>query len=78
MANENGQIGKIVQIIGPVVDVEFEGNYLPPIYQALTIVLRKVLMLKRRLKLSPKFSSIWAKVAFVRFRCCRPTEWFAE
>ena len=38
MANEgNGQIGKVVQIIGPVVDVEFSENYLPPIYQALRI-----------------------------------------
>jgi F-type H+/Na+-transporting ATPase subunit beta len=30
--------GKVVQIIGPVLDVEFEGKYLPPIYQALRIV----------------------------------------
>jgi F-type H+-transporting ATPase subunit beta len=30
--------GHVVQIIGPVVDVEFEGRYLPPIYQALRIV----------------------------------------
>lgn len=30
------QIGQVVQIIGPVVDVEFS-NYLPPIYQALRI-----------------------------------------
>src|SRR6266487_547141 len=30
--------GKVVQIIGPVVDVEFEGKYLPPIYQALNII----------------------------------------
>jgi len=29
--------GQVVQIIGPVVDVEFEGKYLPPIYQALRI-----------------------------------------
>src|ERR1700687_5199971 len=36
--NSNGQhVGKVVQIIGPVVDVEFEG-YLPPIYEALNIV----------------------------------------
>ncbi len=36
--NGNGQqIGKIVQIIGPVVDVEFSDNYLPPIYQSLRI-----------------------------------------
>src|SRR5436190_2421917 len=38
MANTAGeQIGKVVQIIGPVVDVEFQ-DYLPPIYQALRIV----------------------------------------
>src|SRR3954470_9673527 len=38
MANEgNGHVGHIVQIIGPVVDVEFSENYLPPIYQALRI-----------------------------------------
>ena len=31
------QIGRVVQIIGPVVDVEFDNNHLPPIYQALRI-----------------------------------------
>ena len=35
----NGQtIGRVVQIIGPVVDVEFPEKQLPPIYQALRIV----------------------------------------
>ena len=29
--------GKIVQIIGPVVDVEFAGGVLPAIYNALTV-----------------------------------------
>src|SRR3982751_1636045 len=29
--------GRVVQIIGPVVDVEFEEHHLPPIYQALRI-----------------------------------------
>ena len=29
--------GKIVQVIGPVVDVQFAANAIPPIYQALTI-----------------------------------------
>src|SRR3989441_1750581 len=33
----NGQVGRVVQIIGPVVDVEFTENYLPPIYEALRI-----------------------------------------
>jgi F-type H+-transporting ATPase subunit beta len=28
----------VVQIIGPVLDVEFRGDYLPPIYQALRVV----------------------------------------
>jgi len=35
----NGHVaGRVVQIIGPVVDVEFEGGYLPPIYTALRVV----------------------------------------
>src|SRR5262250_1282774 len=39
MANEaSGHVGKVVQIIGPVLDVEFQGGYLPPIYQALRVV----------------------------------------
>src|SRR6267143_741424 len=34
----NGQhVGRVVQIIGPVVDVEFD-DYLPPIYEALNII----------------------------------------
>jgi len=33
----NGHVGRVVQIIGPVVDVEFTENYLPPIYEALLI-----------------------------------------
>jgi F-type H+-transporting ATPase subunit beta len=32
------QVGKIVQVIGPVVDVEFEAGHLPAIYNALHIV----------------------------------------
>ncbi len=34
MANE----GRVIQVIGPVVDVEFEESALPPIYQALRVV----------------------------------------
>jgi F-type H+-transporting ATPase subunit beta len=37
MANEQ-KYGRVVQIIGPVVDVEFEGGHLPDIYSALRIV----------------------------------------
>src|SRR5918999_2702799 len=31
------KIGKVVQVIGPVVDVEFEGGHLPEIYNAIRI-----------------------------------------
>ena len=37
MATQTQQVGKIVQIIGPVVDVEFEAGHLPAIYNALEI-----------------------------------------
>src|SRR6202165_5815819 len=33
----NGHVGRVVQIIGPVVDIEFTENYLPPIYEAFRI-----------------------------------------
>ena len=36
MANN---IGKIVQVIGPVIDVEFEAGHLPAIYNALEVVI---------------------------------------
>ncbi|MES1254017.1 MAG: F0F1 ATP synthase subunit beta [Acidobacteriota bacterium] len=36
MANQN--VGKIVQVIGPVIDVEFEAGHLPQIYNALRVV----------------------------------------
>ena len=34
---DGNHTGKVVQIIGPVLDVEFQGGYLPPIYQALRV-----------------------------------------
>ena len=34
---DGDRVGKVVQIIGPVLDVEFQGDYLPPIYQALRV-----------------------------------------
>jgi F-type H+-transporting ATPase subunit beta len=32
------KIGKVIQVIGPVIDVEYEGGYLPAIYNAVRIV----------------------------------------
>src|SRR6186713_1761693 len=34
---EATKIGKVVQVIGPVVDIEFEGGELPPIYNAVRV-----------------------------------------
>src|SRR5947207_2240311 len=37
MSTQPGQVGRIVQVIGPVVDVEFDAGHLPQIYNALHI-----------------------------------------
>src|SRR5947209_6773207 len=37
MATQTQHAGKIVQVIGPVVDVEFEAGHLPAIYNAIRI-----------------------------------------
>src|SRR4249919_2575653 len=37
MATQTQAVGKIVQVIGPVLDVEFEAGHLPEIYNALRI-----------------------------------------
>src|SRR5713101_6250177 len=38
MAQEKQNIGRVVQVIGPVVDVQFEQHHLPPIYTAVRII----------------------------------------
>ncbi|MFN2532476.1 MAG: F0F1 ATP synthase subunit beta [Pyrinomonadaceae bacterium] len=38
LSTDGQHVGKVVQIIGPVLDIEFDGKYLPPIYQALRVV----------------------------------------
>jgi len=37
MAEKQGKTGRLTQVIGPVVDVEFESGHLPPIYNAVRI-----------------------------------------
>jgi F-type H+-transporting ATPase subunit beta len=36
-ATADTKVGKVIQVIGPVIDVEFEGGYLPAVYNALRI-----------------------------------------
>ena len=38
MVTKQQNVGKIVQVIGPVIDVEFEAGHLPEIYNALQVV----------------------------------------
>ena len=39
-AIETKQIGKVVQVIGPVLDVEFDAESLPELYNALELTVR--------------------------------------
>jgi hypothetical protein len=74
-APADGQhVGKVVQIIGPVLDVEFEGKYLPPIYQALRVVSDGFDVQNRSMSL-PKYNNTLVKVGFALFQCCRLTAW---
>src|SRR5947207_13333592 len=38
-AQEKHNVGKVVQVIGPVLDVEFEPEHLPELYNAITVTL---------------------------------------
>ena len=60
-------VGKVVQVIGPVVDVEFEGGHLPAIYNALRIS-RDAGDRRRRSTSSSRSSSTSARTACARSR----------
>ncbi len=36
--NADNKVGKVIQVVGPVVDVEFSDQHVPPIYQSLRIL----------------------------------------
>ena len=57
-------VGRVVQVIGPVVDIEFEGGHLPAIYNAVRIVGEG----DTPSTSSPRSSSIWARTACARSR----------
>ena len=61
------KVGKVIQVIGPVIDVEYEGGYLPAIYNAVRIV-DDASRPGRRSTSSPRSSSTWAKAACARWR----------
>jgi F-type H+-transporting ATPase subunit beta len=38
MSDSSGvKVGRVIQVIGPVIDVAFDGNYMPPVYNALRV-----------------------------------------
>src|ERR1700746_3899379 len=37
MAEKQGAVGRVVQVIGPVLDIQFEAGHLPAIYNAVRI-----------------------------------------
>ena len=62
------QVGRIVQIIGPVVDVEFDAGHLPQIYNALHIQSEGQGRAARPSTSSSKSSSTSARIACARSR----------
>ncbi|MEO8683071.1 MAG: F0F1 ATP synthase subunit beta, partial [Vicinamibacterales bacterium] len=38
MTTSDQKVGRVIQVIGPVIDVEYEGGHLPSIYNAVRIV----------------------------------------
>ena len=55
-------VGKVVEITGPVVVVAFEGDHLPPIYNALHIVSEGFDVPHPSMSL-PRSNSTWVKGA---------------
>jgi F-type H+-transporting ATPase subunit beta len=74
MTNEKSihtHVGKVIEVIGPVVDIEFEKGELPEIYNAIEIV-------------SDGFASPWpikiiteVQYHLGEFPCIRPKVWCA-
>ena len=60
------KVGKVVQVIGPVVDIEFEGGHLPAIYNAVRITSER--QGGRRSTSSSRSSSTSARTACARSR----------
>ena len=58
--------GKVVQIIGPVVDVEFAAGKLPAIYNALKVKAKMA-------TLPSRCSSTWVTTPCAPWLCRRPT-----
>ena len=69
-------IGKVIQISGPAVDVQFEEATMPPIYQALRVT-SDGFNVPSPISSFSRSSSTWARDACARWRWKRPTAWCA-
>ena len=62
MATDKNKIGHVIEVIGPVVDVQFEEHHLPLIHNAVRIRAKDSTFPSRSIS-SRKWSSTWAKAA---------------
>ena len=69
-------IGHVIQVAGPAVDVQFAEATMPPIYEALRIVSDGFTVPSRSM-LSSRCSSTWAKAAFAASPWKLPRAWCA-
>ena len=79
MGTENGNVGRVVQIIGPVVDIEFGGSgkgHLPAIYQALRVT-SEGFDVERQIDVICEVQQHLGEGACAPSRCSRPTAWCA-
>ena len=68
-------MGKITQVLGAVVDVEFSDGSLPPIYNALKV--SNPAISDQQGNLSSRWRSTWVKIPSVALQWIRPKDWFA-
>ena len=62
MATDSKKFGHVVEVIGPVVDVQFEEDHLPLIYNAVRIT-SEGFDVPEPLDIVAKCSNTWAKAA---------------
>jgi len=70
------QVGRVIQVIGPVLDIQFEQGHLPAIYNAVRIT-SEGFNLPEPLDVTAEVQQHLAKDAFARWRWSRPKVWCA-
>ena len=71
------KVGRVVQVIGPVVDIEFKSTELPEIYNALRVT-SDGLDTPIPVNIVLRWSCIWEKIRSDAFLCIPPMAWPGE